>query len=244
LSKKHTEDESAPGAPAWTVTFSDMITLLLTFFVLLLSLGSTKDAGIVDKGRGDAFVKSLKGHGRGFGQGKKIKSKLNHEQSYYGTDMKDDSSSERLLDAEEEKVRRLFKEVSKSMKAIPSQITSDETAFSPTNIKFADNSDKLDINPADLFNELCSSLKQNQSDDIKLCIVGLANDTKDEKQRWILSAKRAQIVSDLLKKTLKEQKLDYPVYSWGAGDGGEWTNTDSAFSKELQVLITILRTGD
>ena len=32
--------KSEPGAPAWMVTFSDMVTLLLTFFVLLLSMAN------------------------------------------------------------------------------------------------------------------------------------------------------------------------------------------------------------
>ena len=36
---KKTKKE-APGAPAWMVTFSDMVTLLLTFFVLMLSMAS------------------------------------------------------------------------------------------------------------------------------------------------------------------------------------------------------------
>ena len=34
------EDDSGPGAPEWMVTFSDCMTLLLTFFVLLLSFSS------------------------------------------------------------------------------------------------------------------------------------------------------------------------------------------------------------
>jgi len=34
------EEDSAPGAPAWMLTFSDCMTLLLTFFVLLLSFSS------------------------------------------------------------------------------------------------------------------------------------------------------------------------------------------------------------
>jgi chemotaxis protein MotB len=38
-SKKEEPDE-APGAPVWMVTFSDCMTLLLTFFVLLLSFSS------------------------------------------------------------------------------------------------------------------------------------------------------------------------------------------------------------
>ncbi len=38
--KKEKKSESAAGAPAWMVTYSDLVTLLLTFFVLLLSMAS------------------------------------------------------------------------------------------------------------------------------------------------------------------------------------------------------------
>jgi len=38
--KKQAEADKAPGAPEWMVTFSDCMTLLLTFFVLLLSFSS------------------------------------------------------------------------------------------------------------------------------------------------------------------------------------------------------------
>jgi chemotaxis protein MotB len=38
--KKHAEPEGEQGAPEWMVTFSDCMTLLLTFFVLLLSFSS------------------------------------------------------------------------------------------------------------------------------------------------------------------------------------------------------------
>jgi chemotaxis protein MotB len=38
--KKNIEPENEPGAPEWMVTFSDCMTLLLTFFVLLLSFSS------------------------------------------------------------------------------------------------------------------------------------------------------------------------------------------------------------
>jgi len=37
---KKAESDEAPGAPDWMVTFSDCMTLLLTFFVLLLSFSS------------------------------------------------------------------------------------------------------------------------------------------------------------------------------------------------------------
>lgn len=37
-------DEKPDGAPAWVVTFADLMSLLLTFFVLLLSFSSTQTA--------------------------------------------------------------------------------------------------------------------------------------------------------------------------------------------------------
>jgi chemotaxis protein MotB len=43
--KKPTEFDDTPGAPKWMVTFSDCMTLLLTFFVLLLSF-SSYDKGV------------------------------------------------------------------------------------------------------------------------------------------------------------------------------------------------------
>jgi len=41
--EKQLESDEAPGAPEWMVTFSDCMTLLLTFFVLLLSFSSFDD---------------------------------------------------------------------------------------------------------------------------------------------------------------------------------------------------------
>jgi len=40
---KQAENDDTPGAPEWMVTFSDCMTLLLTFFVLLLSFSSFED---------------------------------------------------------------------------------------------------------------------------------------------------------------------------------------------------------
>ena len=40
--RNHKCEECTPGLPLWMATFSDMVTLLLTFFVLLLSLSKTE----------------------------------------------------------------------------------------------------------------------------------------------------------------------------------------------------------
>ncbi len=51
--KKQKEDIGVPGAPAWMTTYSDMVTLLLTFFVLLISYST------IDRVKFEAAIKSL-----------------------------------------------------------------------------------------------------------------------------------------------------------------------------------------
>lgn len=53
MAKKKKEDAPAPGSPAWMATFSDLMNLLLCFFVLLFSMSS------VDGGKAEALIQSL-----------------------------------------------------------------------------------------------------------------------------------------------------------------------------------------
>ncbi len=39
------EDEAPPGVPEWVVTYGDMMSLLLTFFIMLVSMSEIKDEG-------------------------------------------------------------------------------------------------------------------------------------------------------------------------------------------------------
>jgi hypothetical protein len=92
--------------------------------------------------------------------------------------------------------------------------------------------------------DFCLDLQHNRSDEaIKLYVLGLAGEEASEKQQWILSARRAQVVAAFLKDTLSSAS-NWPVYSWGAGPGGEWVGRDSPISKQSQILIAILRAGD
>ncbi len=53
--KNRKQKNSGPSAPAWMVTYSDMVTLLLTFFVLMLSMAN------MDKVKFERAAVSLKG---------------------------------------------------------------------------------------------------------------------------------------------------------------------------------------
>ncbi len=47
---------SDEGAPAWMVSFGDMMTLILTFFILLVSMGKTQQVGLAASGVGSFLV--------------------------------------------------------------------------------------------------------------------------------------------------------------------------------------------
>ena len=49
-------DETKKGAPLWMVSFGDMMTLILTFFILLVSLGSEQQGGLIAQGLGSFLV--------------------------------------------------------------------------------------------------------------------------------------------------------------------------------------------
>ena len=41
------EDDGPPGVPEWVVTYGDMMSLLLTFFIMLVSMSELKGDGSI-----------------------------------------------------------------------------------------------------------------------------------------------------------------------------------------------------
>jgi len=236
-------EESGAKVPAYIVTFSDMVTLLLTFFVMLLSLANVQDPELFNKSR-DAFKQHINGFGLGLLMGQKMISDLGETKIKYFISEPDKSLAVRTIDAKEENLRRIFKKISQSMKTTPSQIVAKKTNFSVTNINFSPGKSQLNESAKKFLTQFAVNLQQNTgSGESKLYVLGLAGDERTEKRQWILSSRRAQAVADFLKRLLPSH-LRCPVYSWGAGSGGCWVTRDSAVSKQSQILIAILRAND
>ena len=75
--KRQPIKEEKPKVPAYIVTFSDMTTLLLTFFVMLLSLATVQDDEMFHKGR-ESFSYAIKTFGLGMLAGRKPKPDLGY----------------------------------------------------------------------------------------------------------------------------------------------------------------------
>lgn len=80
---KQKQEDPPKGSPAWMATFSDLMNLLLCFFVLLFSMSS------VDQAKFEALIASLqseysilKGGGASVGDGKMLSAGINQLQKY------------------------------------------------------------------------------------------------------------------------------------------------------------------
>ena len=89
------------------------------------------------------------------------------------------------------------------MRTFPSKVSAKKTDFTATDIRFAEGDSQLDDSAKQFINNFSSQLQQTYgSSPIGLNILGLASGQTNEKQQWILSAKRAKAVSDYLQSTL------------------------------------------
>lgn len=248
-------EEEGTKVPAYIVTFSDMVTLLLTFFVMLLSLATIQDPELFDIGR-DSFWRSIRGLGLGLLHGREQKPDFGNVKIKYYVKGPDKFFEDRTIDAKEEEIRRFFKDLSRSMESRPSQIVAEKTNFSVTNIRFGAGDATLNDSAKSYIREFCGYLQQDRSArPVNLYVLGLAGGEATKEQQWILSARRAEVVAGFLRDTLSSDVRDeksaiegelpgWRVYSWGAGPGGVWVARDSPISKRSQILFAVLRESD
>ncbi|MHC4554037.1 MAG: flagellar motor protein MotB [Planctomycetota bacterium] len=234
-------EESKTPVPSYIVTYSDMITLLLTFFVMLLSLAETQ----VDEHKFMAGRYSFKSAVADFGlSGFLINQdsgpQLDHPKPKYRIDEGKDKENDRSIDAETEMVRRALLEVERMMNISPSHICGMDKTFLQPGIEFQPGSWDIDADAKKKISALCEQIKVNytQQEPI-LYVLGLAADTKNDRQQWIVSSQRAKAVSDAIRTQIPED-LKWPVYCWGGADGGEWVGRNGQTTKNNQILIAVL----
>lgn len=254
--RRLTIGEGGTKIPGYIVTFSDMVTLLLTFFVMLLSLADVQDPELFSLGR-DAFLQSIRYVGLGMFFGREEMPHFGSIKTKYFIPNSDELSERRTIDAEAEELRRVFEELKQLTIIMPSQIVPKRTNFSVTNVRFPPGGVGLNESARKFLAGFCRDLQQDASrESVDLYVLSLASDGKSEKEQWLLSAKRAQAVEDFLRETLSSTSVSprqrsvfrgqsrWSVYSWGAGPGGDWVGRDSPISRQSQILIAVMRGSD
>ena len=244
--------EEKQKVPAYIVTFSDMVTLLLTFFVLLLTLAQVQDPELFNRGR-DSFLESIHYCGLGNLLGNKPSIDLGAPKTKYPT-TEPEISEDRTIDEYREKLRRIFEHLSQTMTTLPSQIVGTRLDFSITDVRFARGQLTLNAAARQSLTKYCINLQQNlTAEACSLYVLGLAGDEATERSQWMLSARRAQAVAQFLRAQLAQGRQgattaqadssDWQVLWWGAGPGGNWAGQDRPDPGQSQILIAVLRSG-
>lgn len=245
--------QEPPKVPGYIVTYSDMVTLLLTFFVMLMSLASMQDPELFNRGRG-SFVQSVRGLGLGILYGKKRTMCLGNKRIKYSADSADAWSAAINMDAREEKLRRMFNQIRQSMETMPSQVVGEGANFSLAEVRFSPGGAILNESAKRFLTEYSVYLRQNPHyEPGTLYVVGLAGGRGTQRQQWLLSARRAQAVAEFLQGLLSSETdlstrsshrrftPNWRIYWWGAGPGGEWIDQDALISRRSQILIAVVR---
>jgi len=244
------QEESSSGAPLWITTFSDMTTNLLTFFVLLLSMGHVRDDSLFDDGQRIArlFLESVK---EGFGF--KTTMDFNHASVKYTVEQPDKDKGV-TKDAREEQTRRLFENLRRYMQTMPSQLQGDRVEFSVADVQFAPNQVVLDDAGRRWLSRFCMNVRQSLDPaTTTLYVVGVADRGTVESQSRLLAARRSRAVADYVRQALSgsttgraaETTAGEPRWTvlWGgAGPGASWGGQDAPSPGQSQILIAAMKT--
>lgn len=245
-------EEKGEQAPLWIISFADMISLLMAFFVMLLTMASTKSGKIANEGEGifEATISGFKRSIEGFGLPEVFGGKqgqhgtpgealyFDSHKTYYAVE--GEETTDRTIDAAEERIRRVFNRLGKHAKTCKSQLQWGQPDFVVTPITFKHGQFVLDASAKDFLTKFTTDLQESSAEQLKLYIVGLASRETGEKQQWILSTKRAETVADFIRGNLPSG-IQWSIYSWGAGTGGDWVVQDSVTTEQSPVFIGVVR---
>jgi flagellar motor protein MotB len=237
---KKAVEEKGPSAPEWIVTFSDMITLLLTFFVMLQSMAKERiEDHKFEVGRA-SLQRALASFGISGSTKPDAKTDFEHPKPQYAVEEGETEENDRSLDAQTEMLRRLLWDIENMAKISPSPIAGKNRVYIPTDIHFNVGKTDLSSQAQTFLTQYCQQLAINfTGQETTIYILGIAAAEQGERRQWMLSAQRAQAVAEFIQKQQPPESKWF-VYSWGAGAGGEWVGQNGLASSQTEITIAVL----
>jgi flagellar motor protein MotB len=240
-------EEKGEQAPLWIISFADMISLLMAFFIMLLTMANSKSGKIVADGykferTAVGFRQAIASYGIPGLLGKTEDGlDFNHQKNTYNVADGESNSPSRTLDAEKERIQRIFDELDKMSKTMPSPMQGRRPQFSVTPIAFEPKQAALNASAKEYLTKFITDLQGAGSiSGLTIYVVGLAPDTINTKQQWLLAAQRAQTAAEFIKAALPAD-AKVSVCSWGCKKIDELAGKTASTSQQTAILIGTLQ---
>lgn len=232
--------------PIWIISFADMMTLLLSFFVMLQTMAHEKSSELFKVGQG-SFNRALANmglpdalFGKAAAEGKdyrKIKYPTAEQHA------QEDIPPERIIDADDEKIRNLFENLRQVMESDAADVNEQVLDVRATPVKFAAGSAALDEAGKAYLAALAGELHQNLAGKpVRIYLTGLPPGGQNTREQIILAAKRAAAAEECLRGVLEPElaKRQWELYSAGGTGDGRWGGAvASTPAAKPTLLITV-----
>ena len=247
MSKKH-EESSGEKVPLWIISFADMITLLLSFFVMLQTMAKTQDAALIGISR-ESFHRAIAGMGvPDFLFGETGQLDMKYKQLRHSMEEKptDEINPGRIIDADDEVIRQLFNKIKEEMKTSTSNQPRKVLNVLQAPVKFKSGRHELSPEDKAALDLLVQTLLGNaRPRDNQLEVLGWAGDESDPRQQWMLAARRASKVEQYLRVALREApKGQWEFSSWGVGSGNPKLQSMGFAPGKSAILIVVSTKGE
>jgi flagellar motor protein MotB len=245
VSRRRKQSDSG-GIPAWIVSFTDMITLLLSFFILLQAFASVRDPELFQRGKG-GFQRAIEGFGiPDWLFGKQDAPKRSFTLNKHPVqDDPENLDRRRIIDAEDEKIRRVFEDLRRLQSMRVTDHSGPPARLLATPIRFEAGAADLAVGARTYLSDFAADLAAQGDDPPAVYVIGLAPDAADPADGWRLSARRAAAVQACLRGHLPERLRNRGplVDAWGAGTAAGGLDVPQAGRQQTFIVLAMMETA-
>ncbi len=238
------EEGGGEKVPLWIISFADMITLLLSFFVMLQTMAHSRDAIVFGVAQ-DSFRRAIAGYGLpDLVLGKPAITHFDYRKLKYPTEDAPDANHAtpaRIIDAEDEDIRLSFAQIKQALETASSAPREQLLRSIATPVRFAAGSSALDASARQHLRDLAADLRHSLAgDSVRIYVIGAAPDAPEGRERWVLAALRASAAEEHLRELLAGElvKGQWEITSLGAAPAARKRATAAP---EPELTVTIMR---
>jgi len=251
MSRPGSKPKAEPtSVPSWVVSFGDMITNLLACFVMMQAFATTQDRTLFNAGMG-SYRRAVAQCGLpDWLFGKPERPEFDYRKIKYPTpndDTKDDVDLSRIIDMQEDQIRQAFAEMTQAMETSGEEVNEKLLGLRRLDVKYPPEGVELDASGRGALSQLTAELRQGLArQKARVCVIAVVAQSSTDRQRWVLSARRAMRAEEYLRTELASdiQAGRLEMMSWGAGQGNQWCERVGLDRPADTIILAIIGIGD